>query len=292
MKQIIKKLSQWLLSRPIAISIVAFIILSIIVGYLDIRFLRFNNLDSMENLLAEVHGLLLDLLLFGIVLATFTALTEKNQKIERYKEEIEDYRHWDEKEAVFRIAGNIRRLNRLGVSNIDLSFCYLIEAKLDDVDLEGSNLFLAQLQGADLSKANLKHTNFQAAYLQNADLSCAQLKNANLRFARLQNAELYNADLEGADLRTAKLQGAILSRIFFKNNENQTAYVTLDDNGDIIRPEGTEFWTERANLAEAKLHGAFFYEEQRIDLMKTEVDISGVQFIAKKNESDDNESND
>jgi pilus assembly protein TadC len=96
MRTLTRRVIHWLLDNPITISVMAFLLLLTILIYLDVRFLKGNAENTVANLLVEAHGLLFDLLLFGIIFAAFSIFTERRQKIERYKEEIDDYRRWDE----------------------------------------------------------------------------------------------------------------------------------------------------------------------------------------------------
>ena len=74
-----------------------------------------------ENRWTEFWGLIFDLVVIVIVLGLFQKSQEKRLVIARQLETIEDYKRWDSDEAVFRIAGAIRRLNKFGVTQIDLS---------------------------------------------------------------------------------------------------------------------------------------------------------------------------
>jgi BTB/POZ domain-containing protein KCTD9 len=109
---------------------------------------------------------------------------ERNATIQRYQEEIKDYLGWKEPETTYRIVGNIRRLNREGVSGI--------------------YLWRANLSGTNLSKASLNGAKLGGAFLSEANLS-----GADLRKADLWGANLSRADLSGANLRKANLSGAI-----------------------------------------------------------------------------------
>ena len=60
-----------------------------------------------------------DIILFGVIIAFFMFLRDRRKAIERYQEEIDDFKKWDSEEARYRIAGAIRRLNRLGKTDID-----------------------------------------------------------------------------------------------------------------------------------------------------------------------------
>lgn len=80
--------------------------LTILFFLFDIRLI-----DNWTDVLVEAHGLLFDVILFGIVLSIFNKIKSKKENILRLQEELEDYRYWDEKEAVYRIIGIIKRLN-------------------------------------------------------------------------------------------------------------------------------------------------------------------------------------
>ncbi len=103
-----------------------------------------------------------DLLIFGLFLLWLTKPGEKRRErdlnIQRYQEEIEDYLGWDEKEAMYRIVGNIKRLNREGITNIYLKKANLKGADLHKANLEGANLTDARLEaeGGGLTDANLE----------------------------------------------------------------------------------------------------------------------------------------
>ena len=120
---------------------------------------------DLDGLLTEANGMVFDLLVFGILLSIYEKLREKRDKIERLHEEIDDYREWSEDEAMYRIVGAVKRLNKLGVSKIDLTFCFLEGANLSCANLQGANLTAANLQGALFDGANL-----QGAYLLHANV--------------------------------------------------------------------------------------------------------------------------
>lgn len=137
---------------------------------------------------------------------------EKKQvqrEIERYRDEIEGLRRWESEEAKHGIIANIRSLNRLGITKIDLSFCYLKKAHLRDVRLNGSDLGKSNLQGANLWNASLReaivmNSDLQGAILIGADLRGADFSGSNLREAELQDANLKDAVFYESDLRGAK----------------------------------------------------------------------------------------
>ncbi|MCH8981687.1 hypothetical protein IH922_06685, partial [candidate division KSB1 bacterium] len=55
----------------------------------------------------------------AVIIAFFIFLRDRRKAIERHQEEIDDFKKWDSEEARYRIAGAIRRRNRLGKTDID-----------------------------------------------------------------------------------------------------------------------------------------------------------------------------
>ena len=120
-----------------------------IIAVLDVLLLRSGNHGGAESLfrdvLIETHGMLFDILLFGILLAIYEGILERRRdrekaeeerisQIKRYEEEIDDFRGWHEAEAMYRNVGNIRRLNHLGITEINLENSHLVRANLRGAD--------------------------------------------------------------------------------------------------------------------------------------------------------------
>jgi uncharacterized protein YjbI with pentapeptide repeats len=166
--------------------------------------------EFAQNVLAEAHGLLFDLLVIGVLLVALNRKGERKLNIRRYKEEIEDYLGWPADEAKFRIVGNIKRLNRLGISDINLKAAYLRGVKLRNSNLAGADLRGADLRGADLVGINLAGANLRAADLNEADLFGANLQEADLTGAHLCQTDMPGANLYRANLSRAQLTGADL----------------------------------------------------------------------------------
>ena len=100
----------------------------------------------LENILVEAYGMLFDILIIGIIILWLNKRREKKLEIQRYHNEIDDFRFWESEEAMFRIVGNIKRLNRMNVSKISLFRCHLKNAQLFNMNLSGAMLAHANLQ--------------------------------------------------------------------------------------------------------------------------------------------------
>ncbi len=166
------------------------------------------NPDFTVNVLAEAHGMLMDLLIFGCLLVWFNRRAERRRRISRYEDEISDFLGWPDEQAKHRILGSIRRLNREDAVPDSLEEAYLAGADLRDATLAG-----VRLRGANLAGANLQQANLKQAALGGADFTDANLWQANLRgadfgsFAHLLAPDANRATcLEGANLREADLR--------------------------------------------------------------------------------------
>lgn len=97
----------------------------------------------------------------------------------------------------------------------DLQGADLWMADLRGINLRGADLHGADLQGADLRKVNLQGADLHEADIRKADLRGADLRGTNLwrvnlQGADLQKADLWRSNLWGADLWGADLRGANL----------------------------------------------------------------------------------
>ena len=111
------------------------------------------------------------------------------------------------------------------------------------VQLDGTNLGLANLSEADLSLANLSKADLVFAKLSEAKFIAANLREANLRLANLRGADLTLANLSEADLSFANLRGADLS--FANLSETYLSEANL-----------SETYLTLANLSKTDIYGA------------------------------------
>ena len=200
----------------VLIAFLVFVGAALIVVPLSMPFYLDNSLNFWENIVAEAHGVLFDLLIIGWFLLWLNKIAERRVRNNRYREEIEDYLGWRSPEATLRIVGNIRRLNRGGTkAAFRLTEAYLNDAKLGNSNLAQSDLWGAHLDNASLRESNLDGSNLAGASLEGADMERASLVEADLRGANLNEADLERAELTRADLRGASLVGADLQYASF-----------------------------------------------------------------------------
>lgn len=205
-------------------TIILFLLGFVVIG---LSFFYYDSKTFYTSLLAEAHGMLFDLAIIGILLYWLNQNGITRQRIRTYKDEIDDFRLWESEEAAFRTVGNIKRLNRHNIYEINLVNVHLIKTNLNYVVLKNSNLNNANLTSAKLIESNLENTRLNQTIFENANLNQIRLVNAYasgaifrdafLIKANLSKAFLIKADFRNAFLMEANLSGAYLTGADFEN---------------------------------------------------------------------------
>lgn len=212
---------QDIFEHPILTNSIVLLIVTIIVLSASAPFYLHSFHSFIKEVLAEAHGMIFDIAIIGILIYYLNQKGEIRRQIRSYLDEIDDFRLWESEEAAFRTAGNIKRLNRHKIYNLDLVNCYLAKTNLNKVILSNANLnyakiFNSKLQDATLEHARLNQTNFENCDMNKATLKAsyangAIFKDANLIKSDFENAFLIKANFKNAYLMEANLQGAYLS---------------------------------------------------------------------------------
>ena len=198
--------------RPVLLAFLIFLAATLVVVPLSLPVYGETPQTFFDNLLVEAHGFLFDLLIIGWFSVWLNRRAERRLRIRRYQEEIEDFLGWESIEAMHRLTGDIRRLSREGVSQINLRQAYLQGAYLVDIELAGAALHGATLSSAKLQNADFRGATMEKAQLELANATGADFHEANLRRANLTGAYLEDTNLAGTDLTGANLTGAFLRR--------------------------------------------------------------------------------
>ena len=242
--------------RPVFLAFCVFLGAALVVVPLSIPYYLSDTSNFLENIAAEAHGMVFDLLVIGWFMFWLQRLAERRLRNNRYLEEIDDYLGWHSPEATHRIAGNIRRLNRNGIrKGLTLTEAYL----------KGANLAGAALDGTDLWGANLRTANLHGSRLNEANLAGADLQQADLERAVLEGADLRGAILTGADLQFASLPNALLTRARFVGANLRGAHL---EGADLTGADFSGATLHSASLDGAHLDGASFVDAdlERADL--------------------------
>lgn len=220
-----------IVEKPLLTSLIVLVTVTLFVGGFSFEY-YYNNFDLFwPQILAEAHGMIFDIAVIGILLFWLNQNGETRQRIRTYKDEIDDFRLLESEEAAFRMVGNIKRLNRHKIFEINLVNCYLPRTHLSYINLKGSNLNSANLSNASLLETNLENARLNQTNLENANLNQANLKGAYASGANFKDAFLIKTQFENAFLIKTNFKNAYLMEANLQNSylmgadfENATLY--------------------------------------------------------------------
>ncbi len=241
----------YVVERPLLTSSLLLLVLALVVMTLSFRYYLLDFDGYWGQVLVEAHGMIFDIAVLGILLVWLNENGATRQRIRTYKDEIDDFRLWESEEAAFRTVGNIKRLNRHNIYEINLVNCYLARTNLNYVNLKGSNLNSANLSNSSLIETNLENTRFNQTNLENSNLNQANLHGAYASGANFKDAFLIKTQFEGAFLIKTNFRNAFLMEANLQNS-----YLM-----------GADF--ENASLYKADLRGAKGLTLEQLSKAKT-----------------------
>ena len=162
--------------KPILTSTIVLVVIGMIVIAASLPYYRANFTDFFGQVLAEAHGMIFDIAVIGILIFWLNKTGEKRTRIRTYKDEIDDFRLWESEEAAFRTVGNIKRLNRHKIFNVNLAHSYLAKTNLNYVKLIGANLNYANLFNSALINVNMEGARLNQTNFENCNMNHSILK--------------------------------------------------------------------------------------------------------------------
>ncbi len=263
-----RQLKDWILKDKTRLFIFSGGVTAFLLIILDLIFMKRGSLLFM---LVEAHGFFLDIVFFGIILTVYDLLTRRKRQITQYQEKLDDFRGWEEKSAMFRNVGNIRRLNRLGLSAINLNRSYLKEADLEETNLSGANVGQANFDKANLSGANLRNAKIWKTSFRESDLSRANLENVRTNVTNIDEfVEFFHHHLKPNESKPTVYEDSIITGVNFHRANLQYSKMKK---AELISADLSYSTLVLADLEGADLRGA---------------DLTGA--ILLKNQNDLNES--
>ena len=169
--------------------------------------------EIFRGIYIEAGGAVMDILVFGIILAGLASMTSRRREITKQMELIDDYKKWNSEEARYRIAGAIRRLNRLNCTAIDFSGIEMSNFRFRWLEIEniaGSTFYdgsWGTWSGKD--QVILTDVDFAVVDCRNVMFSKSDpLSGLDMphRFATFADCNFRGAQLQGAVFRGACLE--------------------------------------------------------------------------------------
>ncbi|MBY0433248.1 MAG: pentapeptide repeat-containing protein [Cyclobacteriaceae bacterium] len=207
-----------IIEKPLLTSSIVLGFVTVIVLMLSFKYYLRDFDTFWAQILAEAHGMIFDIAIIGILLFWLNQNGEMRQRIRAYKDEIDDFRLLESDQAAFRTVGNIKRLNRHKIHEINLVNCYLSRSLLNYINLKGSNLNSANLSNASLLETNLENARLNQTNLENANLNQANLKGSYASGANFKDAFLIKTQFENAFLIKTNFSNAYLMEANMRNS--------------------------------------------------------------------------
>jgi uncharacterized protein YjbI with pentapeptide repeats len=222
-----------MIENPIITSLVIVSLILVVVIIMSWPYYFYDTDNFIEQILAEMHGLVFDVLILGILFVWLDRQRTESNRKKQHLEDIEDLRHWRNPEASHRAIANLRRLNRINIYAINLNEYYMNDMKLARLNLRGSDMnFMEaknmQIYSCDLRKTTMSHSDFSYLNMRDVMLEDAYMAGSNAQASKwykitaarinltsvnLENATFNQVDFSGAIFINARLKGAKLINV-------------------------------------------------------------------------------
>lgn len=199
--------------------------------------------DFWENFLVEMHGIVFELSIIGVLILWLDSKRSKLGEITRLREDLEDYSALDFPEINVKKLGHIKRLNEHNIKNIDVQNLVLNGLKVKGIIVEGSRLVglkivkgtivgsnfkSMKMRSSNFQKSTIKSTMFESCDLLKSKFNESTCKGVDFTNSSLERAEFTNSDLQssifnGCDVREAKFDEANLKHASFHNAMHLTS---------------------------------------------------------------------
>lgn len=162
----------------------------------------------LQGVFIEATGATMDLAVFGILIALVAGRRERKREISIQEELIDDFKKWGSEEARYRIAGSVRRLNRLGRTSIDFVGIEMNEFSFrsHDINSIAGSKFYDGAWGGSRGKTVLKNVEFSLVDCR--DVVFSAFNPSDWLGLRRSPAIFHDCWFGGAKLEAAKFTGA------------------------------------------------------------------------------------
>lgn len=162
-----------------------------------------------SKLLDANLGLIFDIIFIVLLIGFFQYRLERKRSIAAQHEIIEDLKRWDSEASMHRVVGAVRRLNNMGVTDVDLTGAALTNAKLKGYGV-------TSLRGSKLSGGGWADETMRESSFKNVDFSRLDLRDAVFghdawgfgfaRSGRYEDCNFWEADLQGSCFDSTELR--------------------------------------------------------------------------------------
>jgi hypothetical protein len=198
--------------------------------------LGFYDRGFWESLLVEMHGMIVELAVVGVLLLWLDGRREHKRTIVQCREDLWDYAEYDFPEAHLKKISALKRMLAAGTSDINVRNLHLSTRELKGMSFEGASIIGLRLNDGKITSSTFKNvemrsSNFVSCRMQDvkfeggsiykSNFQGATLRGVLFRDVNLKNVVFTHCDMvssifKGVSLSGVKFEGANLNRCSFK----------------------------------------------------------------------------
>jgi uncharacterized protein YjbI with pentapeptide repeats len=167
------------------------------------------NRDFWVNTIVSLHGVVIELGVFGVLVLWLDTKREHKQAINRQLEDLVDFATLDIPEINMKKVGHIKRLNSSNFKTISVSNLTIPKMIISDIELHKSKLI-----GFKIPHGQIKETKFVESKMRSSNFENATLKNTIF-----ENCNLYKTNFNSILARGINFTGSCLERSSFISSD-------------------------------------------------------------------------
>ena len=176
------------------------------------------NRGFWENVLVELHGMLIELAVVGVLLLWLDGRREHAKSILQSKEELTDYADLDFPEAHLRKMGALKRLSVAGNTNFIVRDLHLIGRELKGLKLKGSSVIGMRLTGGKITSTtfdsvDMRSSNFVDCTIRNTSFMSVRMYKCNFQGATLAGVKFEDVDINQAEFINCTMPNTIFKKV-------------------------------------------------------------------------------
>ncbi|MBK5007370.1 pentapeptide repeat-containing protein [Pseudomonas sp. S32] len=193
--------------------------------------------DFWENVMVEMHGMVVELAVVGILLLWLDGRRDRKQQLSQCREDLKNYAKLDFPEAHLKKIGILKTLisaNQIGLdarylhlsgrslSDVNIKNWNVIGLKLNDGKLENSTFEKVEARSSNFVKCTLRNVVFEEGSLYRCKFEGAKFRQVSFKNCRIEKAEFTHCDMpntlfDQVSLSGVKFEGANLAHCSFKS---------------------------------------------------------------------------
>ncbi|WP_136248434.1 pentapeptide repeat-containing protein [Halomonas borealis] len=218
------------------------------------------------GLLVNLHGSVLELGVFGFLILWADSKRSISQEVKRFREDLSDYSFLDFDEVNLKKVGSIKRLNELGVYDIDVQNLCVNRSSLKGLVFESTRMIGLKAEGA-----RIQNVVFRDVKMRSSRFSGSRISGSSFEGCHLYKTSFTPLDDKEAELRGVSFKGSVLERSDFTRAGLQNVNFNDCDLREVV--------FKGANLKQASLKRASNLQVERLaeaeclDYVKLDKDV-------------------